>query len=236
MIELSRVALRADAFELSDLTLRLGAGERALLSGPSGAGKTTLLEAICGLRPVAAGTITVDGRDVSRTPASKLSIGYLPQDVVLFDAMRVRDNLAYGMRRRGRARRAIAERVAEVAELLGLADLLQRWPASLSGGEARRVALGRAIAYKPSVLLLDEPLAGLDGPTRETVLAALDAAIDQSTATVIHVSHDPRDAERPARRLRLERGRLADETPLTPARPLAEQATPRPTTRAAPAP
>ncbi|MEQ8847682.1 ATP-binding cassette domain-containing protein [Botrimarina sp.] len=211
MIELRRVALHAGAFRLEQIDLRLERGERALLLGPSGAGKTSLLEAICGLRPVAAGAITVDGLDVSRTPPSRLSIGYLPQDNALFDTMSVRENLGYALRRRGWPRPRSEERVEEVAGLLGLSGLLDRRPGALSGGEARRVALGRAIAFGPSALLLDEPLTGLDEATRAGVVDALQAAAESTGATVIHVSHDPRDADTPARRLRLAEGRLVDE-------------------------
>lgn len=230
MIELAELAIRCGDFRLDGLTLRIAAGEYAVLTGPSGAGKTTLLEALAGLRPISGGSLRLNGHDAAGLVPAERRIGYVPQEGALFTNQRVRDNLAYGLRARRAERQAIAERVAEVAELLGLSELLDRWPVSLSGGEARRVALGRAIASTPEVLLLDEPLTGLDDTARATVAGAIRTVHTATRATLLHVSHDRRDADqRGVRVLRLEDGvlseALSDQAVPLPAAPRSE---PRP--------
>lgn len=211
MIELADLAVRCGSFRLEGLTLRVAAGEHAVLTGPSGAGKTTLLEALAGLRPISVGSLRLNGHDAADLPPAARRIGYVPQEGALFTNLRVRDNLAYGLRARRVERQAIAERVDEIAELLGLGGLLDRWPVSLSGGEARRVALGRAIASAPEVLLLDEPLTGLDDTARATVAAAIRSVHTATRATLLQVSHDRRDAEQlGVRVLRLEAGVLTE--------------------------
>lgn len=212
MIELDRLAIRCGEFRLDEVALRIEAGEYVVLMGPSGAGKTTLLEAICGVRPIAAGAVRLGGRDVSPLPPAERRVGYVPQDVALFTRMTVRENLAYGLRVRGLTREPIDRRVGEVADALGIAALLERRPESLSGGEARRVGIGRAIAFEPEVVLLDEPLAGLDDTTREDIYTALEAMRHATGAAVLHVTHERRDAERLADRVvRLEAGRLTED-------------------------
>ena len=216
MIHAEAITVCAGDFRLEKLSLRVANGEYAVLMGPSGAGKTTLLEALAGLRPVAAGRLLLAGVDATTLPPAERGVGYVPQDVSLFTTMRVRDNLGYGLRVRGIERSAIEHRVGEVARLLGVERLLDRKPATLSGGEARRVALGRAIGFRPKVLLLDEPLSGLDDATRHEVADALEAVRAATGASVLHVTHDARDVDRLADRcFRLDRGRLT-ESPINP--------------------
>ena len=158
MIALENIALRQGSFELSDLSLELASGEYGVLMGRSGCGKTTLLEAVCGLRNIAGGRIILGGRDVTQLPPAERGVGYVPQDRALFPTMLVREQLAFALVLRALGQAEIAGRVDELAELLGITGLLDRTPDKLSGGEAQRVALGRALAHAPAVLCLDEPL------------------------------------------------------------------------------
>ncbi|TWT97953.1 Maltose/maltodextrin import ATP-binding protein MalK [Botrimarina colliarenosi] len=209
MIEVRQLNVVSGAFRLVDVSLQLEPRESVVLMGPNGAGKTTLLEAICGLRRITAGSIHLNDRDVTLEPPAARAIGYVPQDVALFTTMSVRDNLAYGLKVRRVAEDTLNERVREVAQALRIVGLLERSPSRLSGGEARRVAIGRAIAFEPEVVLLDEPLAGLDEATRDEVCIALEAMRQATGAAVLHVTHEPRDAERLADRvLRLESGQV----------------------------
>lgn len=201
MLEIRALELEAGSRRLGGLALQLSAGEYVALMGPTGAGKTTLLEAICGLHPIESGQIQIDGVDITGLPPGQRSIGYVPQDLALFSTMSVADNLAYGLRVRELPRATIADRVHEIAGLLNIRDLLQRRPARLSGGEARRVALGRALCISPKLLLFDEPLAGLDDATRSDVCDAIETVHKSSGAAVVHVTHDLRDVGRLAGRL-----------------------------------
>ena len=195
MISLSRVAVRQDAFSLEDVTLEVPTGEYGVLMGKTGSGKTTLLEAICGLRHVAAGTIRLVGRDVTALKPAARGVGYVPQDMALFSTLTVRDHLEFALAVRRWSRSAIDARVDELAQLLGIRHLLRRRPKGLSGGEAQRVALGRAIAMRPEVLLFDEPLSALDDDTRQEMYDLLGLVRRQMTVTVLHVTHNRAEAE-----------------------------------------
>ena len=143
MISISQLALTQGAFSLRNVSFEAPTGEHVVLMGKTGSGKTTVLEAICGLRPLSAGRISLMGRDVTDwTPAAR-GVGYVPQDMALFAALTVRDHLAFALTVRRWSRAAIDVRVAELAELLGIDRLLRRRPQGLSGGEAQCVALGR---------------------------------------------------------------------------------------------
>src|SRR5262245_4864143 len=167
MIEITNLAVRQGKFALSGISLAVPAGQYAVLMGKSGCGKTTVLEAVAGLRSPVAGTITLAGRDVTAARPRARHVGYVPQDGALFDTMPVRENLAFALDVRGDADADIEKRVGELAGWLEIADLLDRRPYFLSGGEKQRVALGRALASRPPVLLLDEPLSSLDDDTRD---------------------------------------------------------------------
>ncbi len=188
MIELDRVGVRQGAFFLSDVSFTVPAGGYAALVGKTGCGKTTLLEVLAGLRPPTAGRVLLRGQDVTRLPPAARGVGYVPQDAVVLPAMTVRENLAFTLTVRKVPPQAVATRVAELADQLDLTPLLDRPAVGLSGGEAQRVAVGRALAFRPDVLLLDEPLAAVDDETKRRVTAVLLAV--KGTATVLHVSHD----------------------------------------------
>jgi len=206
MIALEDVSVRAGAFSLTGVSFEIAAGAYAVLMGRTGSGKTTLLEAMCGLRPVASGCVRVGGRDVTSLRPGDRGLAYVPQDRALFWTMTVREHLAFAPSVHRWEPRAIAERVEELAGLLGLGPLLERRPAGLSGGEAQRVALGRALAARPDTLLLDEPLSALDEETREEMFGLLESVRKKSPVTVVHVTHSREEARRLADRVYLLRG------------------------------
>lgn len=196
MIELERVRVSAGTFSLSDVSLKVDAGKYAVLMGKTGSGKTSLLESICGLRTVASGCIRVAGRDVTDWDPADRQLGYVPQDLALFPTMTVREHLAFALRIRRMGAAVIRERIAELADLLGIDALLPRRVTRLSGGEAQRVALGRALAFGPQVLLLDEPLSALDEATRHEMYALLKDLQRQTGVTTLHVTHSREEARR----------------------------------------
>ena len=191
MIEVRDLSIHTGAFALDGVNLDVPTGAYAVLMGRTGCGKTTVLEVICGLRRPAAGTVRLMGRDVTRLKPAERGLGYVPQDTALFRTMSVRDNIALGLRVRGWSRDQIRDRVAELADLLGIGHLLGRRPAGLSGGEAQRVALGRALAYTPGILCLDEPLSNLDRETRGSMIDLLRTVQQRTGVTTVHVTHDP---------------------------------------------
>jgi ABC-type sugar transport system ATPase subunit len=202
MITVEQLSLRQGAFALRDVSFTVPAGGYAVLMGRTGSGKTTILEAIAGLRRITGGRVALSGRDVTGEKPAGRNLGYVPQDAALFSSMTVRENLAFALQLR---RWPVTERVDELANLLGLVSLLDRYPAGLSGGEAQRVALGRALAFRPPVLLLDEPLSALDDETRQEMYRLLQSVRQHAGVTVLHVTHNHADAERLADlRLRLE--------------------------------
>jgi ABC-type sugar transport system ATPase subunit len=179
---------------LKDLDLSIGRGERITVLGPSGSGKTTLLRLIAGLESPDSGTLRIGGRDMRGVPPHCREVAMVFQNPALYPHLSVRDNLAFGLKARGVARRPRRERAAELAMVLGLEGLLDRRPAALSGGERQRVALGRALAGRPAVLLLDEPFSSLDEPLRAELRAKLIEVHRRFSATMVHVTHDQQEA------------------------------------------
>jgi ABC-type sugar transport system ATPase subunit len=211
MIELENVTIRSGKFELTGLTAVIPSGNYAVLMGGTGQGKTTILEAICGLRPVVRGCIRLDGVDATRRKAADRSIGYVPQDLALFPTMTVRQHLEFALRLRKASPALLRQRVSELADVLHLGPLLHRRMRGLSGGEAQRVALGRALSFQPRMLLLDEPLNSVDEATRDRLCDLLRTIQKQSGLTTLHVTHSRAEAVLLADRLfQLVRGRVAE--------------------------
>ena len=175
MIKINDLSIRQGDFTLENISFEVPTGHYAVLMGKTGSGKSTILEAICGLRTIRSGRIDLGGRDVTGLKPGSRGVGYVPQDAALFMSMSVRDNLAFALRIRNWKKAAINERVDELAQMLGLEHLLKRMPHGLSGGEAQRVSLGRALAFHPTVLCLDEPLSALDESTRKEMYNVLES-------------------------------------------------------------
>lgn len=194
MIRAHDLHFRVGDFHLRVPSFEVPAGTYFALLGPPGSGKTMLLECLCGLRGLARGRVVIDGRDVTRLEPRARGIGYVPQDYALFPHLSVERNLGFGLRTAGMARHEIRGRVREVAELLAIGHLLGRRIRGLSGGEQQRVALGRALAGRPRLLLMDEPVSALDEATRQAVCGELRRIQQELGVTTIHVSHNLEEA------------------------------------------
>ena len=176
------------------VTLDIADGEFLVLVGPSGCGKSTLLRMIAGLEEATDGAIWIGDRDVTDLAPRSRDIAMVFQTYALYPHMSVRENLGYGLKARRTPKAEIARRVDDVAELLGLTDLLERRPAQLSGGQRQRVAMGRAIAREPQAFLLDEPLSNLDAKLRVGMRASLAQLHQRLRVTTVYVTHDQTEA------------------------------------------
>ncbi len=194
MIAVEGLSIRQGEFALREVSFTIPTGSYAVLTGATGCGKTTLLECLVGLRTPSAGRILLGNRDACALPPAARNVGYVPQDSAVFTHLTVGENLAFSLTVRKTPRGETTARVAELADRLGLTSLLRRRAVGLSGGEAQRVALGRALAFRPPVLLLDEPLNAVDEQTRERVTRLLTDL--RGTHTVLHVTHAAVEAER----------------------------------------
>ncbi|RJF77864.1 ABC transporter ATP-binding protein [Rhodopseudomonas palustris] len=180
---------------LQPATLDIARGETLVLLGPSGCGKTTMLRIIAGLeQPDRGGRVLFDGADVTSVPIEKRNVGMVFQSYALFPNMTVAENIGYGLKIRGVARRERDIRVAELVALTNIAGLEHRRIDQLSGGQRQRVALARAVAIRPAVLLLDEPLTALDAALRDRLRGELDRLLRSLGITTIYVTHDQAEA------------------------------------------
>ena len=179
---------------LDGVSLDAASGEVVALLGPSGSGKSTLLRVIAGLLVPDGGRVIVDGRDVTDLPAHRRGVGLVFQDEQLFPHLTVAGNVEYGLRVRGVDRGERQQRVAELLALVGIEHLADRAVQRLSGGEAKRVAVARSLAPRPSVVLLDEPLTGLDHDLHDRLAGELAALLRTSDTTAVLVTHDRGEA------------------------------------------
>jgi len=179
---------------LRDIQLEVAQGEFVCFLGPSGCGKTTLLRIIAGLEAQSAGAVRQAGRDISRLPPAQRDYGIVFQSYALFPNLSVFDNVAYGLVNRRQARSEIASRVAELLKLVGLPQAGPKYPSQLSGGQQQRIALARALATSPGLLLLDEPLSALDALERLRLRQEIRALQQRLGVTTIMVTHDQEEA------------------------------------------
>jgi sulfate transport system ATP-binding protein len=195
MIELRGISKRFGTFQALDgVSLEIADGSLTALLGPSGSGKSTLLRVIAGLEVPDDGRVLIGGRDTTSVAPQRRGIGFVFQHYAAFKHMTVRDNVAFGLRVRRRPRREITARVDELLALVGLAGLADRYPAQLSGGQRQRMALARALAVEPQVLLLDEPFGALDANVRAQLRDWLRRLHEQVKVTTVLVTHDQEEA------------------------------------------
>jgi len=180
---------------VDNISFTVPTGETLAIIGPSGIGKTTLLHAICGIVRTTHGTIHIDNTDISSLPTYKRGIGLVSQTGDLFPTMTVSQNIEFGLRIAKMPQIDRTARVNELLEMLYLTHLAHRNVAELSGGEARRIALARALAPRPQVLLLDEPLSGLDQTTHDALMSDLARVLKQTATTALLVTHDHAEAD-----------------------------------------
>ena len=190
MLTLNAVCRSVGDFAMQGISFNIAQGDYAVILGPTGCGKTVLLETIAGIGRPDSGTIHMAGENITRKPPEKRNIGFVYQRSMLFPHYSVERNIRYGMRLRGVPARKQADRLATLAEMLGIGDLLGRDVANLSGGESQKVALARALAIEPPLLLLDEPLAPLDPPSRENLRNEIIKMHRELGTTIVHVTHD----------------------------------------------
>ena len=196
MLNVSNLSVAFDNRVIVDnLSFTVPTGETLAITGPSGIGKTTLLHAICGIIRTTHGTIHIDNVEISALPTHKRGIGLVSQTGDLFPTMTVSQNIEFGLRIAKIPKTDRTSRVSELLEMVNLAHLAHRNVAELSGGEARRIALARALAPRPQVLLLDEPLSGLDQETHKSLMSDLARVLKQTTTTALLVTHDQIEAD-----------------------------------------
>ena len=196
MLKVSNLSVLFDkALIVDNISLAVPTGETLAIIGPSGIGKTTLLHAICGITRVSHGTVQIDDTDITSLPTHKRGIGLVSQTGDLFPTMTVSQNIEFGLRISHMSKTDRTSRIDELLQLVNLAHLAHRNVADLSGGEARRIALVRALAPRPQVLLLDEPLAGLDKETHDSLMTDLARVLKETATTALLVTHDQTEAE-----------------------------------------
>ncbi|OBG54846.1 MULTISPECIES: sulfate/molybdate ABC transporter ATP-binding protein [unclassified Mycobacterium] len=183
-----------DFVALDNVDFVVPSGSLTALLGPSGSGKSTLLRAIAGLDQPDSGTITINGHDVTRIPPQRRGIGFVFQHYAAFKHLTVRDNVAYGLKIRKRPKAEVKAKVDNLLEVVGLSGFQNRYPNQLSGGQRQRMALARALAVDPQVLLLDEPFGALDAKVREDLRAWLRRLHDEVHVTTVLVTHDQAEA------------------------------------------
>ncbi|MXP20980.1 sulfate ABC transporter ATP-binding protein [Gordonia sp. HNM0687] len=198
-----------DFAALDDISIDIPEGSLTSLLGPSGSGKSTLLRAIAGLDSLDSGTVLIKGNDVSAASPQQRDIGFVFQHYAAFKHLTVRDNIAFGLKIRKRPKAEVKAKVDELLEVVGLTVFQKRFPAQLSGGQRQRMALARALAVDPQVLLLDEPFGALDAKVRDDLRKWLRRLHDEVHVTTVLVTHDQQEALDVSDRIAvLNRGRI----------------------------
>lgn len=194
MIKIEGLTILFDTFKIVELDIQIEEGGFHFLLGPTGSGKTLILESIIGLRKPKRGRIWVGDREVQGLPPERRGISYVPQDLALFPHLKVKENILYGIRARELDMKVYEAYVQSLVEVMRIEHLLERYPAHLSGGEKKRVALLRALAPKPKLLLLDEPLSGLDPSIKVDIQHLLKNLHTSFHTTTLCVTHDFEEA------------------------------------------
>jgi sulfate transport system ATP-binding protein len=198
-----------DFVALDDVDLDIPSGSLTALLGPSGSGKSTLLRVIAGLETPDTGRVEISGEDATRVPAQKRGVGFVFQHYAAFKHMTVRENVAFGLRIRRRPKGEIRDRVDELLSLVQLDGMAGRYPSQLSGGQRQRMALARALAVEPKVLLLDEPFGALDARVRKELRVWLRRLHEEVHQTTVLVTHDQEEAMEVADRIAvMDQGRI----------------------------
>ena len=192
-LEVTKLRYEREDFSVS-LSLSLEKGRTGVLLGPSGCGKTTLLRCIAGLETQDGGSISIEGKKIDALPPERRNLGFIFQDLALFDHLTGRQNIAFGMKLRGFPADEAEARIKALAGTLKIQGLLGRRPFAMSGGERQRLAFARAVAPKPELLLMDEPLSSLDAPLRRELRAYLRSSLRAEGVTALHVTHDVEEA------------------------------------------
>jgi ABC-type sugar transport system ATPase subunit len=194
MLEIEALTARAGTFRLTGINLAVGAGECHAVLGPSGAGKSTLLHAVMGTLSVESGRIRLGGAEITRLPVERRRLGYVPQQLGLFPHLSVHDNLTYSARARHVPRREFEPLLKHLVDITSIGSLLDRVPATLSGGERQRVALVRALASNPHLVLLDEPFTALNESLRRELWWLVKDLQRERNLSVLLVTHDLTEA------------------------------------------
>ncbi len=209
MLTIEQLCVTAGAFQVRDVSMQVADGEYFVVMGPTGSGKSLVIKAVCGLIPVASGTIILDGEDITWAEPRLRKVGYVPQNSDLFPHLTVERNLTFPLEVAGESLADARRGIEKIVDVLALAPLLERSVTTLSGGERQKVALGRALARKPRLLLLDEPVSALDDPSRRDVSRTLLETRKAFGIMTMHVCHNTEEAKILADRLGVFRaGRL----------------------------
>lgn len=189
-IQIVHLSIDLENFQLRDINLDCDQGDYVVIIGPTGSGKSVILETLAGFYKPDEGKIILEDKDITNVPPEKRNMSIVYQDYVLFPHMSVYDNIAYGLKKRISDKRLIEKEIKAIASLLKIEHLLHRLPVTLSGGEAQRTAIARALAVKPRLLLMDEPFSALDVKIKEELRHIVKTAIKRYQTTTIHVTHD----------------------------------------------
>ncbi|NQS88825.1 ABC transporter ATP-binding protein [Patescibacteria group bacterium] len=216
MITVNNLNYSIGNFSLRISSLEIADGEYFVLLGPTGSGKTLFIECLCGLIRPNAGKIEIDDRNVTNLPPRLRQIGYVPQDYELFPHMNVEENITFALKIRGMSHKESCKLVQPIVEILSLAPFLKRSTMTLSGGERQKVALARALARRPNLLLLDEPVSALDEQSRQRVCEELRRIQKELSVTTIHVSHNFQEAITVSDQVGILRGgKIVQKGPIT---------------------
>lgn len=188
-IKINNLLFQIEDFREGPISLEIFGGEYFVLMGKTGSGKSLFLKAVCGFIETHKSTICLNGMEIGNYPISKRGIGYVPQGSYLFPHMKVIDNIVFALRSAGLSREKSIKEVEELIKLLEIDHLLNRKPQTLSGGERQKVALARALAARPELLILDEPVSALDEPSRHEICQVLKNIHKHYKITTVHVCH-----------------------------------------------